>query len=70
MIMADTKISRADLEAKFREVQDGLQGKLEEKKASILSVVAVAGVVLVVVFFLLGRRSGRKKTTLVEIRRV
>ena len=70
MTMADSKISRADLEAKFREVQDGLQGKLQEKKASILGAVAVAGVVLVVVFFLLGRRSGRKKTTLVEIRRV
>jgi hypothetical protein len=68
--MADTKISRADLEAKFREVQDGLQGKLEDKKASILTVVAVTGVVLGLVFFLLGRRSGRKKTTLVEIRRV
>ncbi|HUC31947.1 MAG TPA: hypothetical protein VMS14_01015 [Ilumatobacteraceae bacterium] len=70
MTMADSKISRADLEAKFREVQDGLQGKLQEKKTSILGAVAVAGVVLVVVFFLLGRRSGRKKTTLVEIRRV
>jgi len=68
--MADTKISRADLEAKFREVQDGLQGKLEDKKSSILTVVAVTGVVLGLVFFLLGRRSGRKKTTLVEIRRV
>lgn len=68
--MTDTRISRADLESKFREVQDGLQGKLEEKKASVVTALAVGGVVLALVFFLLGRRSGRKKTTLVEIRRV
>jgi hypothetical protein len=66
----ETRISRADLESKFREVQHGLQGKLEQQKASIITVVAVTGTVLMVIFFLLGRRSGRKKTTLVEIRRV
>lgn len=69
--MADTtRISRADLESKFREVQDGLQGKLEQQKTSIITVITATGVILALVFFLLGKRSGRKRTTLVEIRRV
>ncbi len=68
--MAQAKISRDDLEAKFKEVQDGLQGKLEDKKQSLMAIGAGVGVVLLLLFFLLGKRSGKKKTTLVEIRRV
>ncbi len=68
--MAQEKISRADLESKFKEVQDGLQGKLEDKKQSLVTVAAVGGIVLLLLFYVLGRRSGKKKTTLVEIRRV
>lgn len=67
--MAD-KITRDDLEAKFRGLQDSVVGQVESKKQTMLTAVAVGGVVLLVVFFLLGRRSGRKKTTLVEIRRL
>jgi hypothetical protein len=68
--MAQPRITRDDLEAKFRVAQDGWQGKLEDKKQTIITIVAVGGVVLMIIFFLLGRRSGRKKTTFVEIRRL
>jgi hypothetical protein len=64
------RITREDLEGKFRSVQSDLQGKIDDKKQSIATAVAVGGVVLLVIFFLLGRRSGKKKTTFVEIRRV
>lgn len=64
------RITREDLEGKFRSVQSDLQGKIDEKKQSIATAVAVGGVVLLVIFFLLGRRSGKRKTTFVEIRRV
>ena len=30
--MAQARISRADLEAKFREVQDDLQGRLDDRR--------------------------------------
>mgnify|MGYP006953691106 CR=1 FL=1 len=68
--MAQPRITRDDLEAKFRIAQDGLQGKLEDKKQTLITVVAVGGVLLLVIFFLLGRRAGKKKTTFVEIRRL
>ncbi|MEY4172937.1 MAG: hypothetical protein RI900_102 [Actinomycetota bacterium] len=64
------RITREDLEGRFRNVQADLQGKVDDKKQSILTVVAVGGVVLLVIFYLLGRRSGKRKTTFVEIRRV
>ncbi|MDO8362322.1 MAG: hypothetical protein Q7V88_05460 [Actinomycetota bacterium] len=68
--MAQPRITREDLESKFREAQGGWQGKLEDKKQTIVSAIAVGGVVLLIIFFLLGKRSGKKKTTFVEIRRV
>jgi hypothetical protein len=63
------KISRDDLERNFRSLQQGIQGKVDAKKPTLLTIGAAGGVVLLLLFFLLGRRAGKKKTTLVEIRR-
>jgi hypothetical protein len=64
------RITRDDLESKFRSVQTDLQHKVEAKEKNLLAAAAVAGVVLLVIFFVLGRRAGSKRTTFVEIRRV
>lgn len=63
-------ITRDDLQAKFQLLQDDLQGKVEDRKQSLVTTGAAVAAVLLVVMFLLGKRSGRKKTTLVEIRRI
>ena len=67
---ASKKITRADLESKFRE----LQGDVEDTKAEAASYAVVAAVVAIAtvaaVAFVLGRRKGRRKSTIVEIRRV
>lgn len=68
--MAQQRITRDDLEAKFRAIQDDVQGKVQDKKQTMVTAAAAAGVVLLLLFFLLGKRSGKKKTTFVEIRRV
>ena len=68
--MAQQRITRDDLESKFREAQGGLQGKLNDKKQTLVTVATVGGIVLLLIFFMLGKRSGKKKTTFVEIRRV
>ena len=65
-----TKITRNDLESKFRAFQGEVQGKVDDKRQTLLAAGAGVGMFLMLVFFLLGRRSGKKKTTLVEIRRV
>lgn len=65
-----TTITTKDLESKFRALQDGIQGKVEDRKQSLLATGAGIGTIVLLIVFLLGRRSGKKKTTLVEIRRV
>ncbi len=68
--VAPTKITRDDIEQRFRSIQEDAQARVYDKKSTIATVVGVGGVLLVLLVFLLGRRSGKKKTTLVEIRRV
>ncbi|MEY4607169.1 MAG: hypothetical protein RLY45_1929 [Actinomycetota bacterium] len=67
--MAQPRITRADLEARFSDVQSDLQGRLDDRRQSIVAVVSAVGIVVLVVAYLFGRRSGRRKTTFVEIRR-
>jgi len=63
-------VSRDDLERGFRSLQDGMKGKVDDKRSTLVTAAAVGGVLVVLIIFLLGRKSGKKKTTLVEIRRV
>lgn len=67
---ATGSITRDDLEAKFRE----LSGEVEETAESAKSYAIVAGAIVVAavigVAFILGKRRGKKKRTIVEIRRV
>ena len=68
--VAPTKITREDLEKSFKSLQDVAKGKVDSKKPTIASIAGIGGVLLVLLVFMLGKRSGKKKTTLVEIRRV
>ncbi len=64
------KISAEDLENKLKAFQGDIQGRVDDKKSTLLTVGTVLGVTLLILVFVLGKRSGRKKTTFVEIRRV
>jgi hypothetical protein len=68
--MATTRITRDDIEAKLRSLQGDVNDEVADKRNTALTGVAVVAVVVVVIVFLLGRRSGRKKSTFVEIRRL
>jgi len=63
-------IQRDDLEAKMRE----LQGEVDETRRSatgtLVAVGAVVAVTVIAVAFLVGRRKGKKRTTVVEVRRI
>jgi uncharacterized membrane protein YvbJ len=67
---AGTKITRDDLEAGIRRLQGDAQERVNDKKKTVVTIGAVAAVAFVLLVFVLGKRSGKKKTTLVEIRRV
>ena len=67
---ADRPIARSDIEAKLREIQKATEAGADAAKgAGVAAGAAVAGVVVVLVF-LLGRRSGKKRRTIVEVRRI
>ena len=63
-------ISRDDLESKLRAFQGDIRGRVNDQKSNIVAAGAVLGTLLLIIFFILGRRSGKKKSTIVEIRRV
>lgn len=63
------RITKSDLEIKFQELQDDLQGRALDKKQSIIAVASIASAVVVLIAYLLGRRGGRKRRSVVEIRR-
>jgi uncharacterized membrane protein YvbJ len=65
----DQRITKEDLETKFQSLQDDLQGRASDKKQSIIAVASIASAVVVLIAYMLGRRGGRKRRSVVEIRR-
>ena len=63
-------ISRADIEAKFRQLQGEVEVIGEEAKSYAIVVALAVGVGIVAVAFVWGRRRGRRNRTIVEVRRV
>ncbi|MFZ9354853.1 MAG: hypothetical protein ACO3BU_01315 [Ilumatobacteraceae bacterium] len=63
------KITRDDLEAKFKALQEDVTEITETKKSSI-TVLAVAGIAVgLLAAYLLGRRGGKRRRGVIEIRR-
>jgi len=62
-------ITRDHIEAKFREIQGEASEVEAESRNSALLVVAAVAVGVVVIAFALGSRRGRRRRTVVEIRR-
>ena len=68
--MASTqRITRDDIEAKLRELQGDVNDQAEAAKGTAITAGAVVGVAIVIGIFLFGKSRGRKKTTVIEVRR-
>lgn len=64
------RITRGDIEAKLREMRGEVEQTAEAAKAPLMAVAGGVAAAVVVLAFLLGKRRGRRKSTVVEIRRV
>jgi hypothetical protein len=63
-------VTKADIEAKLRQIR-GEVDETAEKSRSYLEMAAVVGVVFSIgLSYLFGKRKGKRKSTVVEIRRV
>ncbi len=68
--MSDTpRVTREDLESKFRALQAEIQGRATDKKQSIVAAGSVIAAVVVLLAYVFGRRSGRRRSSRVEFRR-
>ncbi len=63
-------ITRADIEAKLREIGGEVDDQVANTKQLAITVGAVVIAVVIAGVFLFGRRRGKRLTTIVEIRRV
>jgi hypothetical protein len=66
----DGKITADDIRTKAQELVAGVEGQVRSKLPLVTYAAAGAVVAITVAAFLLGRRSGRRRSTFVEIRRV
>lgn len=64
------KISPADIEAKFRDIQGQVDSVAEDSKKKAAIAGLVGAVLLLLVIYLMGRRSGVRRSTVLEIRRL
>jgi hypothetical protein len=65
----DRPITRADLEAKFSQLRGSTTATDTQRNIGLTALI-VAGVALVLGAYLFGRLRGRKRRTIVEVRRV
>jgi len=63
-------ITRGHLEDKLRELQGGVEETKESAQSTLLAVGAIVAVGVIAIAFLAGRRKGKKRTTVVEVRRI
>ena len=67
--MVEGRITRQDLEAELRATVGEADGAIRDQRSSLVLAVAVAATVVVAVAYLMGRRTGRQRSTVVEVRR-
>jgi len=66
----DAKITRDDIEAKLRELKDDVDDTAESAKSYVAAAAVAVGILIFAVAFASGKKRGRRKSTVVEIRRI
>ncbi len=70
MSTSESPITRDDIEAKFVELQTGVDNAASSAKDATTKIGIAALVLILILAFVLGRRRGKQSKTIVEIRRV
>ena len=67
--MVEERITRQDQEAELRATAGETDGSIGDRRSPLVLAAAVAVTVVVAVAYLVGRRAGRRRSTVVEVRR-
>jgi hypothetical protein len=70
MTTGSEPITRDQIEAKFRELTGEVSDEVQSTRSQVVTVGLAVAVGLVAVVFLLGRRNGRRRSAVVEVRRI
>lgn len=62
------RITRGDIEKKIREIQGGIESDVDEAKALAVPAIVAFVLVLVGLAYAIGRRGGKKKSMILEIK--
>lgn len=63
------RITPDDIKSKLHDIQGEATQQVEDAKSQILTAVSIAGLVALIVVFLLGKRSGKRSSAVIEVRR-
>lgn len=66
----DTPITREDIESSFRSLKDDLDRSADEAKFKVIPAGILVVVLMLVLAYFMGKRVGKTKSTVVEIRRI
>ena len=69
MNTSSQKITRQDLESKFQVLQDDIQGVADQQKSKFAIGVSIASGIVILFAYAMGRKAGRKRRSVLEIRR-
>ena len=64
------RITRADIEAKLRAIRDDIEPVGDQAKGGLMAAAPVVVAVLIIGAYLLGKRSGKKRRAVIEIKRL
>jgi hypothetical protein len=70
MATTTPKVTRADLEAKLREMSGDVEDKVDQVRPTLITTAVAGAILALLVAYLLGRRKGRARSAVVEIRKV
>lgn len=63
------RVSPDDIKSKLHEIQGEATQQVESAKNQLLAAGILMGLLLLIVAFLLGRRSGKRSSAIIEVRR-
>ncbi len=66
----DSPVNRDELETALGSFQQNLRGQIEDRRQTIVTVGVAVGVAVAIAAYLLGRRSGRRRSAIIDIRRL